>query len=50
METHGNSVRLGRSGGVSRVDLRGVSKSRKFKWLLKIGADNGVTALIKKKS
>ena len=23
METHGNSVRLGRSGGVSRVDLRG---------------------------
>ena len=23
METHGNSVRLGRSGGVPRVDLRG---------------------------
>ena len=28
----------------------GVSKSRKFKLLMKVGASNGVTRLIKKKS
>ena len=27
---------------------RGVSKSRKCKWLVKVGASNGVTSLIKK--
>ena len=29
---------------------RGVSKSRKCKWLVKVGASNGVTPLINKKS
>ena len=29
--------------GVSRVGLRGVSKSHKCKWLLKVGASKGVT-------
>ena len=32
--------------GVSRVGLMGVSKSRKFKWLVKVGASKGVTPLI----
>ena len=34
--------------GVSRVDRRGVStkKSRKSKWLVKVGAGKGVTPLI----
>ena len=30
--------------------LRGVSKSRKFKWLVKVGACKDVNPLIKKKS
>ena len=36
------------TSGVSRVCLRGVSKSCKFKWLLKVGASKGVTAWLKK--
>ena len=36
--------------GVSRVGLKGFSKSRKFKWLVKIGACKDVNPLIKKKS
>ncbi len=35
--------------GVSRVGLRGVSKSRKFKWLVKVGASKGVPPDLKKK-
>ena len=34
--------------GVCRVGLKGVSKSRICKWLMKVGASNGVTPLIKK--
>ena len=36
------------TSGVSRVCLRGVSKSRKFKWLVKVGASKGVTPDLKK--
>ena len=32
--------------GVSRVGLKGVSKSRKFKWLVKVGACKDVNPLI----
>ena len=35
--------------GVSRVGLKGVSKSHKFKWLVKVGACKDVNPLIKKK-
>ena len=35
--------------GVSRVGLRGVSKNRKIKWHVKVGASEGVTQLIIKK-
>ena len=34
------------SSGVSRVVLKGVSKSRKFKWLVKVGACKDVNPLI----
>ena len=34
------------ASGVSRVGLRGGSKSRKFKWLVKVGDTKGVTPLI----
>ena len=33
---------------VSRVGLRGVTKSRKFKWLVKVGASKDRTPLVKK--
>ena len=34
------------ASGVSRVGLWGVSKSRKFKLLVKVGDSNGITSLI----
>ena len=38
------------NSGVYRVGLKGVSKSRKLKWLVKVGVSKGVTHLIIKKS
>ena len=34
------------TSGASRVGLRGGSKSRKLKWLVKVDANNGVSHLI----
>ena len=35
-------LRVTTFSGISRVVLRGLSKSRKFKWLVKVGASKGV--------
>ena len=52
MEDHDSQPSQGRrhlmmmSSGVSRGGLRGVSKSRKFKWLVKVSASKHVTPFI----
>ena len=48
----GHSTRIASSCdsiGVSTVGLRGVSKSRKFKWLVKVGVSKGVPPDLKRK-
>ena len=39
-----SQIIVGHISGIFRVGLKGVSKSRKFKWLVKVGANKGVTA------